>query len=216
MARAPAHLLPVVFVGASLRSAVGLGWLRCVLRLGHLRWPGVLALAGGWLIAVSAHAASFDALILDKSSVRFEYKALNVPMEGRFKAFDARLKIDTDRLEQAEGSLSIDLSSVDTGWRPINQELMSKAWFDVASHPRASFVLQGVRSTGSRQYEALGQLEIKGQVREVRAPIRLAAPDIFAGSFAFKRSDYGIGQGWWSRFDFVADEIVVHFSFSLR
>ena len=167
-------------------------------------------------LVMPAQALNSDALVPEKSSVRFEYKALGLKMDGKFKSFSARVNLNTARLDQAEASLTIDLASIDTGWSKIDQELMGQAWFHVAAHPKATFVLQSIKSTDAQQFEAVGRLEIKGQSREIRAPVKLSAPDVFSGSLAFNRADFGIGQGWWSRFDLVANEIVVHFSFTLR
>jgi polyisoprenoid-binding protein YceI len=163
-----------------------------------------------------AQALNSEALVPEKSSVRFEYRAMGLKMDGRFKTFSARVNLNTARLDQAEARLTIDLASIDTGWRKIDQELKGPAWFHVAEHPTATFVLHAMKATAPQQFEAVGRLEIKGLSREVRAPVKLSEPDVFSGSIAFNRADFGIGQGWWSRFDIVANEIVVHFSFTLR
>ena len=181
-----------------------------------------LALIVAWAMAwamglvMPAQALNSETLVPEDSSVRFEYRALGLKMDGKFKTFSARVNLNTARLDQAEATLTIDLASIDTGWRKIDQELMGPAWFHVAEHPKATFVLQALKPTAAQQFEAVGRLEIKGLSREVRAPVKLAAPGVFSGSIAFNRADYGIGQGWWSRFDIVANEIVVHFSFTLR
>ena len=167
-------------------------------------------------LVMPAQALNSETLVPEESSVRFEYRALGLKMDGKFKTFSARVNLNTARLDQAEATLTIDLASIDTGWRKIDQELMGPAWFHVAEHPKATFVLQALKPTAAQQFEAVGRLEIKGLSREIRAPVKLSTPGVFSGSIAFNRVDYGIGQGWWSRFDIVANEIVVHFSFTLR
>ena len=206
---------------ACVCSLAATGVSRLGLGLGTLRsWLGQLAfvVAGAlaWGLAMPVQAMNAEALVPEKSSVRFEYKAMGLKMDGKFKTFSARMNLNTARLDQAEATLTIDLASIDTGWRKIDQELMGQAWFHVAEHPTATFVLQAIKATAAQQFEAVGRLEMKGLSREVRAPVKLSAPDVFSGSIAFSRADYGIGQGWWSRFDIVANEIVVHFSFTLR
>jgi len=210
-------------------SPLSAGVCRLAAWLGHglgvcaaRSWPGRLALIVAWAMAwamglvMPAQALNSETLVPEESSVRFEYRALGLKMDGKFKTFSARVNLNTARLDQAEATLTIDLASIDTGWRKIDQELMGPAWFHVAEHPKATFVLQALKSTAAQQFEAVGRLEIKGLSREIRAPVKLAAPAVFSGSIAFNRADYGIGQGWWSRFDIVANEIVVHFSFTLR
>jgi polyisoprenoid-binding protein YceI len=48
------------------------------------------------------------------------------------------------------------------------------------------------------------------------APIKLSAQGGLTGSFVLKRADFGIGEGMWSKFDVVANEIVVNFNLSLK
>lgn len=205
----PARLRRLAATGLSVLDGwTAWFWLR------RLAFTVAWTLAWGWVMP--AQALNSEALVPEQSSVRFEYKAMGLKMDGKFKTFSARVNLNTARLDQAEASLSIDLTSIDTGWRKIDQELMGQAWFDVAQHPKATFVLQALKPTAAEEFEAVGRLEIKGLSREVRAPVKLSAPGVFSGSFAFNRADYGIGQGWWSRFEIVANEIVVHFSFTLR
>jgi polyisoprenoid-binding protein YceI len=219
MARAepsPASARPTCVCSLAAPGLSGLGVWTDWSWLSRLAFVVALALALSGGLVTPAQALNSEALVLEKSSVRFEYRAMGLKMDGRFKTFSARVNLNTARLDQAEATLTIDLASIDTGWRKIDQELMGQAWFHVAEHPTATFVLQAIKATASQQFEAVGRLEMKGLSREVRAPVKLSAPDVFSGSIAFNRADYGIGQGWWSRFDIVANEIVVHFSFTLR
>lgn len=210
--------LPASGCGFLFRGVSGLGSGVRTIRswFGRLTFVLAFGLAWGLGLVMPAQALHSEALVPEKSSVRFEYKALGLKMDGQFKRFSARVNLNTARLDQAEASLTIDLASIDTGWSKINQELMGQPWFHVAEHPTATFVLQAMKPIAAQQFEAVGRLEIKGQSREVRAPVKLSAPDVFSGSIGFNRADYGIGQGWWSRWDIVANEIVVHFSFTLR
>jgi polyisoprenoid-binding protein YceI len=62
----------------------------------------------------------------------------------------------------------------------------------------------------------VGQLSIKGQTRELIAPVTLSTQGVLTGSFVLKRADFGIGEGMWAKFDVVANEITVHFNLSLK
>ena len=164
----------------------------------------------------SAHAATWQAVVPEKSSVTFSYKQMGVAMDGKFKKFNAQVSLDTAKLDKAKGSIDIDLASIDTGSGEADQEVVGKSWFNVAAHPKASFVLKGLKSTGANQYEATGQLTIKGQTRELRAPLKLSSQGQLTGSFVLKRADYGIGEGMWAKFDVVANEITVNFNLNLK
>ena len=164
----------------------------------------------------SAQAASYQAVVPEKSAITFSYKQMGVAMDGKFKKFNAQVSLDTAKLDKAKGSIDIDLASIDTGSSEADQEVVGKSWFNVAAHPKASFVLKGLKSTGANQYEATGQLSIKGQTRELHAPLKLSPQGALTGSFVLKRADFGIGEGMWAKFDVVANEITVNFNLNLK
>jgi len=176
----------------------------------------ITTLTLGALALTNAQAAAFQAVVPEKSSVTFSFKQMGVAMDGKFKKFSAQLNFDPAKADKATGRLDIDLASIDTGSSEADQEVVGKAWFNVAAHPKASFVLQSLKPTGAGQYEASGQLTIKGQTRELRTPLKLNAPSTLVGSFVLKRADFGIGEGMWAKFDVVANEITVNFNLNLK
>ena len=178
----------------------------------HLITPLILSLA----TLGSAQAASFQAVTPEKSSISFSYRQMGVAMDGKFKKFTAQVALDTARPALAKGSIEIDLASIDTGSSEADQEVAGKAWFNVAAHPRASFVLKTLKPVGPNQFEAAGQLTLKGQTRELIAPLTLSPQGLLSGSFVLRRGDFAIGEGMWAKFDVVANEITVKFSLNLK
>ena len=164
----------------------------------------------------SVQAATLTTLVPEKSSITFSYKQMGVGMDGKFKTFAAQTSFDPAKVNKATGRLDIDLASIDTGSSEANDEVVGKAWFNVAAYPKASFVLQSLKPTGNNHYEATGQLSIKGQTHELRMPLQFTAPSTLTGSFVLKRADFGIGEGMWAKFDVVANEITVRFSLNLK
>ena len=63
----------------------------------------------------SAQAASYQAVVPEKSAITFNYKQMGVAMDGKFKKFNAQVSLDTAKLDKAKGSIDIDLASIDTG-----------------------------------------------------------------------------------------------------
>ena len=168
------------------------------------------------LTLTHAHAASYQAVVPEKSAITFSYKQMGVAMDGKFKKFTAQVSLDTAKLDKAKGSIDIDLASIDTGSGEADQEVVGKSWFNVAAYPKASFALKSLKATGANQYEAVGQLTLKGQTRELHAPLKLSPQGVLTGSFVLKRADYGIGEGMWAKFDVVANEITVNFNLNLK
>lgn len=164
----------------------------------------------------SAQAATYQAVVLEKSTITFKFKQMGVTSDGRFKKFAAQVGVDTDKPAGAKGTITIDLASIDTGSKEADQEAVGKSWFNVAAHPNATFTLGDLTPAGAGQFQARGQLTIKGQTREVVAPVKLSPQGVLTGSFVLKRTDFGIGEGMWAKFDVVANEIVVNFNLSLK
>ena len=177
-------------------------------------WIATLALSAS--AAGSAHAVTYQAVVPEKSSITFAYRQMGVAMDGKFKKFNAQVQLDTTKADKTQGSIDIDLASIDTGSSEADQEVVGKSWFNVAAHPKASFVLKTLKPAGANAYEAVGQLTIKGQTRELVAPARLSPQGQLTGSFVLRRADFGIGEGLWAKFDVVANEITVHFNLNLK
>lgn len=174
-----------------------------------------LLLASAALLG-SAQSATFQAVLPEKSSITFKFKQMGVTADGRFRKFSAQIGVDTDKPADAKGVITIDLASIDTGSKEADQEAVSKSWFNVAAHPNATFILKDLAPAASNQFQARGQLTIKGQTREVAAPVRLSPQGNLTGSFVIKRADFGIGEGMWSKFDVVSNEIIVNFNLFLK
>lgn len=171
------------------------------------------------LAAGSVHAAEFSAVQLDKSSVTFVSRQMNVPVEGAFTKFAAQIAIDPARPEAGRARIEIDLASIDAGSAEANDEVKGKNWFNVHEFPKAGFVSGSVKALGGGRFEAGGKMTLKGKTVELRAPFTIRQEKgvlILDGAFPLKRLDYGIGSGVWSDTSVVADEVQVKFHFVLK
>jgi len=181
-----------------------------------LRKP-VLVLSAGLLLTLTTHAVTLDAVQPDKSKVGFSFKQMGVAMDGRFAKSSATLNFDSAKPEQAKASIEVDLASIDTGTDEVDQEVVGKAWFNTAAFPKAVFVAKQVKQLAPNQYEVLGSLSIKGRSREVKTVFKLSPQgksSVLSGSFTLQRADFSIGEGMWSKFDVVANDIQVNFQFT--
>ena len=166
-----------------------------------------------------AYGAELSAVQLDKSSIAFVSRQMNVPVEGAFKKFTAQINIEPARPENGRARIEIDLASIDAGSTEANDEVKSKSWFNTREFPKASFVSSAVKALGDGRYEAIGKMTVKGKTLESRAPFTLKQEKgvlILDGAFPLKRLDYGIGSGVWSDTSVVADEVLVKFHFVLK
>lgn len=171
------------------------------------------------LLAFIVPSAAAQDWIVDpgKSRISFGIRQMNVMTDGGFTRFAARASFDPARPETGRYQIEVDIGSIDTGTAEGDSEVQRPAWFDSARYPRATFVSKSVRKEASGSYTALGDLTIKGQTRPLAAPfalVRQPGGGILAqGSFALKRSDFGIGGGDWN--DVVADEAEIRYKIHL-
>jgi len=133
-------------------------------------------------------------------------------MDGRFTKFSGDLSFDPANPEEGEASFEVDLSSVDTGTSDGDDEVVGQDWFDVDEHPTASFVSHDIEVTGDGRYQVEGTLSIKGTEQDVTVPATFneeGDTGIFEAEFTMQRGDYSIGEGSWSTFDIVANDVTV-------
>jgi polyisoprenoid-binding protein YceI len=155
----------------------------------------------------SAHAATLQT---DKSDLSFTFKQMGVPVDGKFKKFEAQLDFDAKKPEAGKIAFTVDLGSVSLGDPSFDKELAGSPWFDTKRNGKATFVSSGIKPTGPGKYDVAGKLTIKGAVRDVVVPITLAN-GVAAGSVPIKRLDFKIGDGEWADTSVVANDVTVKF-----
>jgi polyisoprenoid-binding protein YceI len=176
-----------------------------------------LVLGAGLVMAATVHATTLDSVQPDKIKISFSFKQMGVAMDGHFAKFNATLNFDPAKPEQAKASIEVDLTSIDTGSGEADQEVVGKAWFNTAAFPKAVFVAKQIKQIAPNQYEVLGSLSIKGHSRDIKSALKLSPQgksSVLSGSFTLQRADFAIGEGMWSKFDVVANDIQVNFQFT--
>ncbi len=180
-----------------------------------------LALAAA-IAAGSAAPAGAQTRPVDyaKSRISFTYTLeKKFPVQGGFRGFTAQIAMDERKPDAASVRLEVDLLSVDTGSTDADTEMRRPLWFDVANHPRATFVSSSIRRLGENRYEALGKLTIKGRPSDAVVPFTTAsAPGgglVAQGRLPVKRLYFGVGTGLWADTNEIADEVDVRFTLVL-
>lgn len=164
--------------------------------------------------AAAAYAADLTGFAPEKSSITFVSKQMGVPVDGKFRKFNAKLAVDPATPEAGKVQIDIDLASVDTASKDGDDEVKGKNWFNVAAFPKASFVSSGVKALGGGKYDAAGKLTIKGTTRDISVPFTVkpdAAGALFEGGFKINRLQFKVGEGPWGDTDTVADEVQIRF-----
>jgi len=172
------------------------------------------ALALTVTLAPAANAVVYTQVLPDKSAIEFNYSQMGVPMDGRFRKFASQLSFDPAQPAAAKVAIDVDLGSIDTGTPELDTEAAGKDWFNLKSFPTARFVATGVKPLGGDRYSVAGKLTIKGRSKDIVVPATFAAQGsigVFAGQFTIRRGDFAIGEGAWSAFDIVANDVTVKF-----
>jgi polyisoprenoid-binding protein YceI len=174
--------------------------------------------AAAVLLALPAGAQPAAALNPAQSEVSFTIKQMGVPVDGRFKKFDAQIALDPKKPETGKVAFNIDVGSATMGVAEADAELPKPVWFDAAKHPKASFASSSVKALGGGRFEVAGKLSIKGATRDIVVPVAIqqnGATSIANGSFTIKRLDFKVGDGEWADTSMVANDVQVKFKLSL-
>jgi polyisoprenoid-binding protein YceI len=175
-----------------------------------------LQLLAPLLLALAVHAqpAAPAKLVPAQSEIAFQLKQSGVPVEGKFKRFDAQLALDPKAPQASWVMVSVDTGSATVGFPETDVELPRAPWFNTAKFARAVFQSDAISSLGGGRFQAKGKLELKGTTRELLVPVTIVqnGPQSTAtGEFVLKRLDYKIGENEWTDVSLVANDVRVRF-----
>ena len=182
-------------------------------------WRAVASAITAAAFVLPAHAD--PKLLPAQSEIAFTSKQMGVPVDGKFRTFDAQVAFDPKHPETARIGFTIALASVTLGIAETEAELAKPEWFNTKAFPQATFQSTGVKALGAGKFEVSGKLAIKSFSRDVVVPVTVlqpagpTGPTTASGSFAIKRLDFKIGDGDWSDTSMVADAVQVKFKLVL-
>ncbi|MEO8155218.1 MAG: YceI family protein [Rhizobacter sp.] len=177
-----------------------------------------LAVAALAALSVTAFPACAQKLVPAQSEIAFTSKQMGVPVDGKFKKFDAQVTFDPQKPDTANIAFTIDLASVSIGSSETETEVAKPDWFNTKAFPQATFQSSSVKATGPGKFDVAGKLAIKGASQNVVVPVTLTqagATTTASGAFAIKRLDFKIGDGDWKDTSMVANEVQVKFKLAL-
>lgn len=170
-------------------------------------------------LAAAGPAWAQAKLVPAQSEIAFTSKQMGVPVDGRFRKFDAQVAFDPKAPTAAKIAFTIDLASVALGVAEVEAEVAKPDWFSTKLFPQATFQSAAVKATGPGRFEVAGKLSIKGASRDIVVPVALTQAGgntTASGAFTIKRLDYKIGDGDWKDTSMVADDVQVRFKLMLN
>jgi polyisoprenoid-binding protein YceI len=105
------------------------------------------------------------------SSIGFEVKHLGIStFRGGFSDFDGSVEVGEDGLAAIHGSIRTD--SIDINDEQLGGHLRSPDFFDVATHPEATFESTAIARVGDEEYRVVGDFTLRGVTRPVELDVR--------------------------------------------
>ncbi|MGO4279941.1 Polyisoprenoid-binding protein YceI [Cupriavidus sp. OV038] len=176
--------------------------------------PGAIVVAAALATAGLAANLAWAQIDTAKSTVTATARQIGVPMEGKFKKFDATVDFDPAKLATSSAKVEIDVSSFEIGDAETTKEVKGKDWFDAAKYPKAVFQSTAIKAGAAGKYDVTGKLTIKGKTLDVVVPATYkqdAAGQVFDGVLPIKRTVFNIGDGEWKDTSVVADDVQIKF-----
>ena len=170
------------------------------------------------LASLAAPACAQQKLVAGQSEIAFTSKQMGVPVDGKFKKFDAQVAFDPKQPASAKIAFNIDIGSATLGSAETEAELVKPDWFNTKLFPQATFESSSVKATGPGKFDVAGKLVIKGASHDVVVPVALAQAGgntTASGAFVIKRLDFKIGDGDWKDTSMVANDVQVKFKLTL-
>jgi polyisoprenoid-binding protein YceI len=165
------------------------------------------------MLLMASSAAGAQAVLIDKSEIRFISRQMGVNVEGRFRKWKANVDFRPKDLAKSRAEFEIDLASIDLASEESETEIRRPRWFDTAKFPVATFQSTAMTDLGGDRYEVSGKLTLKGTVQDEKIPIEVkkdaAGNSVATGEFTIKRLAFNIGDGQWADPSVVADDVIV-------
>jgi polyisoprenoid-binding protein YceI len=169
------------------------------------------------LAAFSAATQAATTYNIDNSHTfpHFTYNHLGYSIQThKFDKTSGKVVID---FEAKTGSVdvTIDATSVNTGFPLFNEHIQGEDYFDTAKYPTITFKSSNMKFKGNKPVSLTGDLTVKGVTQPVTLEVThfkcmphpiLKAPACGANATAqVKRSDFNMGKG----VPFVSDEVTL-------
>ena len=177
-------------------------------RLARLLAPLLVATAAG------AQPAAPAKLVPAQSEITFQVKQSGVPIDGRFRKFDAQLAFDPKAPQTGTVAITVDTGSATVGFAESDVELPRAPWFNSAKFPRATFQSSAIKALGGGRFQAAGKLDLKGIAHDLVVPVTIVqsgGQSTASGEFVVKRLDFKIGENEWADLSLVANDVRVRF-----
>ena len=128
---------------------------------------GALAAAGPALAATETY--TFDK---NHTLIGFRIRHYVSKVEGRFKDFEGKIKIDRQNAAVSSVELTLQAASIDTAVENRDKDLRSANFFEVEKYPTITFKSAKIEPKGADTYEVTGDLTMHGVSKPVKLTVK--------------------------------------------
>lgn len=102
------------------------------------------------------------------SSVNFKVKHTGITfVSGKFEKFDGEITGNMDKMEEAQVSFNVEMTSINTSVPMRDDHLRSADFFEVEKYPSMSFKSTSIEKVDDKNYKLKGKLQIKDVTKDV-------------------------------------------------
>jgi polyisoprenoid-binding protein YceI len=146
-----------------------------------------------------APVAGAKELQIDQASSKVSFVGYNVTSSqtGSFKSFSGMLSASSNDPTSVSATLSIDLDSLETAQGDLTKHLKSKDFFDVPTHPKATFTTTKITpgGTAGATHTVEGNFQLRGVTKVIRFPAKFDVTDTkgtMSAKFLLDRQPFGV------------------------
>lgn len=149
--------------------------------------------------------------------IRFVASTLLFDVDGWFDKYSLNIKGDPDAIKDVAIKVEIDAASINTPNSKRDEHLRSPDFFDVAKHPKLTFVSTKVAKKGNDGVTVEGDLTIHGVTKKVKLTLKSAKGKnaygteqyTYRGSLKINRKDFALGEDSIAAKISLKDEVVI-------
>ena len=162
----------------------------------------------------------------EKSRLAFTGDYGGSSFDGEFGTFSAIIQFDPAVPETGHFDVTVDITSVTTYNDDWDQVISERDWFDSKNHPVSKYVTNSIKPLDNGGFSALGVLDLKGRKHDVElryhwteypdGEVKIAGQARMLGAANVNRTDFGIGEGSWTKDSTVGFDVMVNVDLLLQ
>jgi len=132
-----------------------------------------------------------------EGSLGFTVKQMGADVTGSFANWTADIRFDEAVVDGSHGTVNVAIDTASLTLGSVTKQALEAEFFDVTSHPTATFTADILPGTGG--YVAQGELTLRGASKPITLPFTLKITGNqarMAGTVTLDRRDFGMGASY--------------------